>query len=225
VTRIKICGVSDIDSAVVAGRAGADFLGLVFAPSRRRVPVEEARQIVKAVGQLEEPPETVGLFVNAPVKDVNEIAEYCNLNRVQLSGDETWQYCQEIARPVIKVLHVSPYSTGAGLTTEIEKGYQSLSAQRLTCLLDSSIRGAYGGTGETFNWQIAKTLSARFPLVIAGGLTPDNVNRLINEIHPWGVDVSSGVETDGKKDKHKIKAFIEMVLKTDKENRGDGFCG
>jgi phosphoribosylanthranilate isomerase len=225
VTRIKICGVSDIESAVAAIRAGADFLGLVFAPSRRQVPVEKAQQIVKTVSQMEERPEIVGLFVNAPVKEVNEIAEYCNLTRVQLSGDETWRYCQEIVRPVIKVFHISSDSTGTGIATEIEKGYQSLSAQRLTCLLDSSVRGAYGGTGETFNWQIAKTLSARFPLVIAGGLTPHNVNRLINEIHPWGVDVSSGVETDGKKDKIKIKAFIEMVLKTDKENRGDGFCG
>lgn len=222
-TRVKICGISDIESAVVASQAGADFLGAVFAPSRRQVSPEKAREIVEAVRQLKTYPPMVGIFVNTPASEVNQMAEYCRLEWVQLSGDETWADCQKIERPVIKVFRISRETTQTEISTEIEKGYGLIRPKQLLCLLDSSVEGTYGGTGITFNWQVVKAVSAKFSVMIAGGLTPENVGQLIREIRPWAVDVSSGVETNGQKDLLKIRAFIEAVHKLIPEHGGGGY--
>jgi len=210
-TRIKICGLSEIQHALAAAEGGADFLGLVFAPSQRQVSVEKALQVVEAIRAVKSRQVVVGVFVNAAADEVNRIADHCHLDRVQLSGDETWHYCKQIERPIIKTVHVLNTRTVEEVISEIDEGFQLLPKHDFTCLLDSKVGEAYGGTGRTFDWQLAKKVSASFPVLVAGGLTPDNVGQLVKEIQPWGVDVSSGVETNGQKDITKIKAFVQAV--------------
>ena len=210
-TKVKICGLSDVESALTATRAGADFLGLVFAPSKRQVSPEKALSLVGAISELEHRPELVGIFVDLPTQEVNQIAEYCRLDWVQLSGKETWRYCRKIERPVIKVIHISARMKIEPVLNKVDMGYRLHLKHDPICLLDSQAKDAYGGTGKIFNWQLAKEVSARFPIIIAGGLKPTNVGQLIRECKPWGVDVSSGVESNGQKDTSKIKAFIEAV--------------
>lgn len=210
-TRIKICGLSEVQHALAAVEAGADFLGLVFARSRRQVSAKKALEVAEAVHALKSGQVVVGVFVNAAVDKVNRIAEYCHLDRVQLSGDETWHYCQQIERPIIKTIHVSSIKTPEEIRSEIATGYQLLSRQGLVCLLDSKVGDIYGGTGKTFDWQLAREASAKFHVIVAGGLNPANVGQVVEEIKPWGVDVSSGVETNGEKDTAKIKEFIQAV--------------
>jgi len=213
-TRIKICGIRCKAHALAAVEAGADFIGLVFAPSRRQVSPQKALPLVEVVRGLRSRPAVVGVFVNAAAQEVNHIADYCQLDWVQLSGDETWQYCQELKKAIIKVIHVSSGQKTDEILADIETGYQLLPEKELVCLLDSRVEGAYGGTGQVFNWQLAREVSVRFPAMIAGGLTPANVGQLVREVQPWGVDVSTGVESNGLKDASKIRAFVKAVRST-----------
>jgi len=217
-TRVKICGIRDEIQALAAVGAGADFIGVVFAPSQRQVSPAKAREIANAVRESGHPDyigtEVVGVFVNMPASEVNEIADYCPVDWVQLSGDESWEYCQELKKAIIKVIHVFSGQKTDEILANIETGYQLLAEKRLVCLLDSRVEGAYGGTGQVFNWQLAREISARFPVMIAGGLTPANVGQLVKEVKPWGVDVSTGVETNGLKDASKIRAFVKAVRST-----------
>jgi phosphoribosylanthranilate isomerase len=213
-THVKICGIRDKTHALAAVEAGADFIGLVFAPSRRQVSPQKALQLVELIRGLRSRPAVVGVFVNAAAQEVNHIADYCQLDWVQLSGDETWQYCQELKKAIIKVIHVSSGQKTDEILADIETGYQLLPEKELVCLLDSRVVGAYGGTGQVFNWQLAREVSVRFPVMIAGGLTPANVGQLVREVQPWGVDVSTGVESNGLKDASKIRAFVKAVRST-----------
>lgn len=158
----------------------------------------------------------VGVFVNSPASEINGVAEYCHLDRVQLSGDEKWDYCRDINRPIIKVIHVTPVAEVGDILKELEMGYRSLHGRNPIFLLDSKSGLVYGGTGQKFDWRLACEVSACFPVMVAGGLTPDNVSELVRQARPWGVDVASGVETGGQKDTAKIMAFIEAVRGTEK---------
>ncbi|HUX47579.1 MAG TPA: phosphoribosylanthranilate isomerase [Dehalococcoidia bacterium] len=217
-TRVKICGIRDKNHALAAVEAGADFIGLVFAPSKRQVTPTQACEIASAVKKSSDATKVVGVFVNAPASQVNEIADFCALDCVQLSGDESWEYCREVVEPVIKAIRIGQQSP-AELCAELSTGGKLLPSQRFIALLDSQVEGKYGGTGESFNWNLAQQVAKRFPVIIAGGLDPKNVARLIETVRPWGVDVSSGVETGGVKDIAKIRMFIEEVRKADERRQ------
>jgi phosphoribosylanthranilate isomerase len=157
----------------------------------------------------------VGVFVNMPVPMVNKIADFCHLDWVQLSGDEPWQYCLEIIRPVIKAVRISKHQSPGQLCAKINIGERVLSARQRVYLLDTHVKGKYGGSGKTFDWSLAQQAAKQFKVIIAGGLTPENVAQAIEMVTPWGVDVSSGVEKGGVKDAAKIRAFIEAVRRAD----------
>lgn len=209
--KVKICGLTEVPAALATAEAGADFLGLVFASSRRRISPEKALEIVDAVRKTPFRPEIVGVFVNCPAGEVNRTIDFCRLDRVQLSGDETWEYCQAIEKPLIKAIRISSETRTENVLREIENGYRIFPGTQFIVLLDTLVQGAYGGTGQKSDQKLAGGVAARFPVIIAGGLTPDNVGQLAAGVKPWGVDVSSGVETEGKKDIRKIKDFIKIV--------------
>lgn len=198
--RVKICGLRDLESARVAAEAGADYVGFVFASTRRYVAPETVRAIVRelpsAVGK-------VGLFVNADAATVRQIVADCRLDYAQLCGDESPEYCQTLGVPAIKSLRVR----GAGISDEVA----AYAGEVAWCHLDSFVPNAYGGTGTAFDWRLAREVAARHLILLAGGLNPDNVGEAIRTASPWGVDVSSGVETNGVKDPAKIVAFIQAA--------------
>jgi phosphoribosylanthranilate isomerase len=129
---------------------------------------------------------------------------------VQLSGDESWEDCGKIANPIIKAIRVGRQSV-EDICAELSTASRLLARRRFITLLDSEVGGKYGGTGETFNWDLAREVARKFQVIIAGGLDAQNVAMLIKRVSPWGVDVSSGVESNGVKDASKIRAFIEAV--------------
>jgi phosphoribosylanthranilate isomerase len=214
-TRIKICGIKTEEQAIAAAKAGADFIGLVFAPSPRQVTPDIAEKIVAALKKRKAAIEVVGVFVNTPVGTVKRIADMCRLDWVQLSGDEFWTYCRELDRPIIKVIRLSRNNPPGQVGKDLDYGTKLLNGQKHIFLLDANAGEKYGGTGLTFDWNLAQPIARQFPVIIAGGLTPANVAQAIKTISPWGVDVSTGVETRGIKDTKKIRKFIEAVRKTD----------
>jgi len=217
-TRVKICGIREEVHALAAIKAGADFIGFIFAPTRRQVSPAKAREIVDVVKKSSSAIKTVGVFVDTPASEVNRLADFCGLDWVQLSGNESWEYCRQIARPIIKAIRIGQ-QLREEINAELTAGLKTLSPQRFIILLDSQVEGKYGGTGITFNWRLAQQVVREFPVIIAGGLNPQNVAQAIEIAAPWGVDVSSGIETGGIKDVAKIKAFIEAVRRTDDNKR------
>ncbi|MFW6125978.1 MAG: phosphoribosylanthranilate isomerase [Chloroflexota bacterium] len=209
-TKVKICGIVEPSHALAAATAGADFIGMVFAPSKRQIDADRGRHIVLATKRLDSPPQLVGVFVNMQAEEVNRIVRYCGLDWVQLSGDEPWHYLNRIQAQVIKTIRVQPYQSTDEVVAQIEAGHKA-ARRRLLYLLDCHVDGAYGGTGRSFNWDIARDIARVHPIVVAGGLTPKSVGQLIREATPWGVDVSTGVETNGVKDGYKIEHFIQAV--------------
>jgi phosphoribosylanthranilate isomerase len=217
-TLVKICGVSDVAHARAAAALGADFVGMVFAPSRRQVTLGQAKRIAAGLGTAEERaqsstdangveaalsrrrPLVVGVFADQDADTVNAICDDVGLDLVQLSGSEPWEVCAHIRRPIFKCMKVRDGETAQDLMVHVHEG--------AIVLLDPYVEGTYGGTGRTLDWNVASVIAKQTPTVLAGGLTPDNIGKAVGVAHPWAVDVSSGVETDGVKDVEKIRAFI-----------------
>jgi phosphoribosylanthranilate isomerase len=199
--QVKICGITRLEDARVAVEAGADALGFVFyPPSPRCVTPEQAEQIIQRL-----PPfvTTVGLFVDVPLDTVHETALWCGLDRVQLHGRETPEFCARVRRPVIKAFRIKNADSLADLP-----GYRVAAY-----LLDAYVEGALpGGTGASFAWELAAQAKPYGPVILAGGLSPENIEAAIAQIHPYGVDVSSGVESvPGVKDHQKVRQFIQRA--------------
>jgi phosphoribosylanthranilate isomerase len=214
-TRIKICGITDVETVSLCARLGVDFIGLVFAESRRRVTQEQALEMTHRLLTMAKRPKLAGVFVNSPAYEVNTIAEHCHLDRIQLSGDEDEDYCRRIKRPIIQATRVDQTS----VVEEVESRIAAANPRTIH-LLDCRSEEVFGGTGERFDWSILGGLNPVLRIMVAGGLTPDNVEELILSYHPWGVDVSSGVETNGRKDPVKILAFTRAVHQADAKLKG-----
>ncbi|GGU83352.1 N-(5'-phosphoribosyl)anthranilate isomerase [Pseudomonas laurentiana] len=199
--RSKICGITRVEDALAAAEAGADAIGLVFyAKSPRAVDVHQARAIIAAL-----PPfvTTVGLFVNASRCELNEILDAVPLDLLQFHGDETPEQCEGFNRPWIKALRVRP---GDDLEASCRL-YHNASG----VLLDTYVAGVPGGTGESFDWSLVPEKLSK-PVILAGGLTADNVASAIMQVRPYAVDVSGGVEqAKGIKDPARIEAFLHAV--------------
>lgn len=197
---VKICGVTSIDDARMAVDAGADAIGLNFyAKSSRYLSVAKARTIVDALPAFVW---AVGIFVNESLEVVREIKQAAKLDVAQLHGDERPTYVKQLAGRTMKALHVDEAPVEA-----LARGYSSVEA----LVLDAAQPG-FGGGGVTFDWALAKQLAAKRPILLAGGLTPQNVARAVKTVRPFGVDVASGVESSpGIKDARKVAAFIRAA--------------
>ena len=204
VVRSKNCGITRIEDALAAVAAGADAIGFVFyAKSPRAVTAVQARAIIAAL-----PPfvTTVGLFVNASACELNETLDAVPLDLLQFHGDETPEQCEGYHRPYIKALRVKAGDDIAGAC----HAYASASG----ILLDAYVEGVPGGTGQAFDWSLIPQGLSR-PIILAGGLTVDNVVQAIDQVRPYAVDVSGGVEkSKGIKDHDKIRAFMHNVRAT-----------
>lgn len=192
-----------MEAALAAKEFGADLLGFVFASSKRQITLAQAQKISRQVSGIAK----AGVFVNAPLHEVQAVARECRLDYVQLHGDESPEYCSQVGYPVIKAFRIGPEFRVTAFA-----GYQSA-----WTLFDSFSVGQQGGTGMAFDWQQAQVLvqQAPKPLMAAGGLTPDNVAEAIQVLKPDGVDISGGVETNGVKDIEKIERFIAAVRRTE----------
>lgn len=201
-TRTKICGITRVEDALAAAEAGVDAIGLNFYPkSPRFVSAEKAAEIVSALPSFVT---TVGLFVNPSSREVDEILDQVPLDLLQFHGDETPRFCALFSRPYLKALRVKPDTDVAALAQDYHDSRG--------LLLDAWHPEHFGGTGHTFDWKLIKPGERSSRIILAGGLTPANVAEAIRTVHPWAVDVSSGVEeSPGIKSHSLMQAFISEV--------------
>jgi phosphoribosylanthranilate isomerase len=198
--KVKICGMTNLKDVKVAVDGGVDAVGFIFyKKSPRSVTMQAVRKIV-----LELPPfvDSVGVFVNETAEQINKIADRCNLDRVQLHGNESPTFCKKIRRRVIKAIRVKDIQSLKKLSDYPVSSF----------LLDTFSEDQYGGTGRVFDWNLAYPAKKYGPIILAGGLTPNNVRQAIQRIQPYGVDVCSGVESQpGIKDHKKMQIFLKNV--------------
>ena len=197
--KVKICGITTRDAALMACRSGADMLGFVFADSSRKISPEQAKEIAQL---LPDHVKITGVFVNETMKTILQIKEWVDLDYVQLHGDESPEFCNQLGLPVIKAFTIREQS-------DIAKIYE------FDCdyfLLDSPGVQYRGGSGKAFDWRLLQDRDIpNEKIILAGGLNGMNVREAIRTVHPVMVDVSSGVETNGKKDLKKIASFIKTA--------------
>lgn len=198
--RVKVCGITRLADARVALDCGASALGFVFyAPSPRKISPDAAAELIAAL-----PPyvTTVGVFVNETAPEMNRIARLCRLDRLQLHGEEPFSLLNELERPGYRAFRPRSDAEAAALADEPDE----------IMLLDTFHEGLYGGTGQAFNWDWAARLARQRRIILAGGLTADNVGAAVAAVGPYGLDVSSSMEaTPGIKDAARITAFFQAL--------------
>ena len=210
--KVKICGIKTLEDALAAVEAGADMLGFNFYPPSPRYidPSDCARlntQLQARLGERARRIRTVGVFVNLPVERVRAILIECGLNLAQLSGDEPPSDLQRLGDNAFKALRAA---SGQNLI-ELSQAYPHRE-QPPAFLVDARVAGEYGGTGELADWAAARRLSDQAPILLAGGLRPDNVAQAVGQVAPWGVDVASGVEcAPGVKDDKMMRRFVQAA--------------
>lgn len=208
-TKIKICGIRRLEDAWAAVEAGADMLGFNFHPeSKRYIDPGACARITSALRQQHPAVQLVGVFVNASANHIRHTLGACGLDLAQLSGDEPAELCVELGGRAFKAFHGVP-----------RRGIDNYArGQAPAFLVDGQADGAYGGTGIAADWAETCELARTYPLLLAGGLRPENVAQAVRQVRPWGVDVASGVEsTPGEKDAGKIRAFIQAVRSVEME--------
>jgi phosphoribosylanthranilate isomerase len=210
-TKIKICGITNLEDARFASGALVDYLGFIFyEKSPRYIEPAEAGAIINWL----EGPEKVGVFVNQPLDDVNRTARQTGLDYVQLHGDETPEYCSLVEKPVIKVIHIEKESVDYLLKHQIEQ-YSDVAD---FLLFDTKIDGLWGGTGKPFDWSMITDLEINMPFFLSGGINTENIREAIQTVQPYAVDVSSSLEQKpGLKDFEKIEVFMNEITEL-KEN-------
>jgi phosphoribosylanthranilate isomerase len=209
--RVKVCGLTSLEDARFASGALADFLGFVFyEESPRYIDPAKAGAIINWI----EGPLTVGVFVNHALDDVNMIASQSGLDIVQLHGNESPEYCRLIEKPVIKVFRVNDETDPDSLRGEVELYLEDVDY----LLFDTKSESAWGGTGKTFDWSLIKDLSVDLPVFLSGGLNPDNVKKACRTVQPWGIDLSSGLESSpGLKDFDKLEQLFDRMREVEEE--------
>ena len=206
--KIKICGIKSVRDAVAAVDAGADLIGFNFyTKSPRCIDVGRCRDIMSVMRRYGHVM-YVGVFVNASVAEVRATMDTCGLNFAQLHGDETSEMVQSFHGRAFKAFRGVPQNVNDFAREEAP-----------AFLIDASVKGAFGGTGVTADWSSAVDIARNFPLMLAGGLTPENVAESVRCVNPWGVDVASGVESSpGVKDPAKIRAFVQAIKRLETAN-------
>ncbi len=201
-TIIKICGIKSLNDAIAAIDAGADYLGFNFyAKSVRFIEKETCAEITSVLKKEYPKVKLVGVFVNSSVDEIKNILETCSLDVSQLHGDETPE--------MLNALDGKAFKAFRGIPAEVN-GFARSEPPAL--LVDASVKGSYGGTGVTADWSAASEMAKKYSLLLAGGLTPENVSDAVRQVNPWGVDVASGVESaPGKKDPIKLSSFVNAV--------------
>lgn len=209
--QVKICGIRDATSALAANEAGATAIGFMLAPSRRQIDPSTVREILDRLPAAR--PRTVGVVINEPAETLRRLFADSWLDVIQLSGDEEPSILDELPVRTWKALRF-PLGTDSDTARRSIDPWFDHPRPVEAVLIDASVPGRYGGTGHVADWALAAELAREYPLILAGGLTPETVAAAIDVVRPFGVDVSSGVESNGAKDPVRIRAFVAAALAT-----------
>jgi len=221
-TAVKICGIKTLNDARSAIDAGADYLGFNFYPkSVRFIEISACVEITSVLKREHPQVKLVGVFVNSPVEEIKDILQTCRLDLAQLHGDETPDMLASFNGKAFKAIRLS---SSESAETSVSSFLQSVdpsthlfsSVEYPLVLIDAAVKGVYGGSGVTADWIAAAELAKKYPLLLAGGLTPENVADAVRQVRPWGVDVASGVESaPGEKDAGKMAQFVKEVKRVE----------